>query len=238
MKRVHTCLFLPVNLQNMTLGFSFLPFSLSVQLKREFSQGFSSVDHHSHISVVQFSFSFWILLRLHYHMIRERYCLFMVVARSFFNKAVKNIWRMLTFSLLVFTTLPEATNVHVVTFTQVSLLIRLVLEHWRRVFCFQDCVFLGAGGYSVTEYESIIFYHNSNPKWNETIKVHSLAVTQIMFFSYREFLRHLLENGMKWTAPQKSALSSVFKVEDRARLTNLKDLHWSRVMSLLKISVC
>lgn len=86
MKRVHTCLFLPVNLQNMTLGFSFLPFSLSVQLKREFSQGFSSVDHHSHISVVQFSFSFWILLRLHYHMIRERYCLFMVVARSFFQQ--------------------------------------------------------------------------------------------------------------------------------------------------------
>lgn len=97
-------------------------------------------------------------------------------------------------------------------------------------------MFLGAGGYSVTEYESIIFYHNSNPKWNETIKVHSLAVTNNV--SYREFIRHLLGNGMKRTAPQKSTLSSVFKVEDRPRLTNLKDSHWSRVMSLLKISVC
>ena len=35
----------------------------------------------------------------------------------------------------------------------------------------QDCVFLGAGGPSLTEYQSIIFYHNSSPKWNETIKV-------------------------------------------------------------------
>ena len=50
-------LILPVNLQNMAVSFSFLPFSLSVQLNREFTQGFSSLDHHSHISVVQFSFS-------------------------------------------------------------------------------------------------------------------------------------------------------------------------------------
>ena len=39
------------------------------------------------------------------------------------------------------------------------------------VFLIQDCIFLGAGGSSVTEYQSIIFYHNSSPKWNETIKV-------------------------------------------------------------------
>lgn len=35
----------------------------------------------------------------------------------------------------------------------------------------EDCIFLGAGGSSVTEYQSIIFYHNSSPKWNETIKI-------------------------------------------------------------------
>lgn len=41
---------------------------------------------------------------------------------------------------------------------------------------FQDCVFLGAGGPSLTEYQSVIFYHNSSPKWNETIKVQFFAV--------------------------------------------------------------
>ena len=40
---------------------------------------------------------------------------------------------------------------------------------------FQDCVFLGAGGPSLTEYQSVIFYHNSSPKWNETIKVQCYA---------------------------------------------------------------
>ena len=39
----------------------------------------------------------------------------------------------------------------------------------------QDCVFLGAGGPSLTEYQSVIFYHNSSPKWNETIKVQFFA---------------------------------------------------------------
>ncbi|EDO31872.1 predicted protein, partial [Nematostella vectensis] len=35
----------------------------------------------------------------------------------------------------------------------------------------EDCIYLGAGGKPCTEYESFIYYHNSSPKWNETVKV-------------------------------------------------------------------
>ncbi|EDO28006.1 predicted protein, partial [Nematostella vectensis] len=36
----------------------------------------------------------------------------------------------------------------------------------------EDCIYLGAGGKPCTEYESFIYYHNSSPKWNETVKKH------------------------------------------------------------------
>ena len=49
--------------------------------------------------------------------------------------------------------------------------LKMKLTFFIFVFLIQDCIFLGAGGSSVTEYQSIIFYHNSSPKWNETIKV-------------------------------------------------------------------
>ncbi|XP_078368993.1 dedicator of cytokinesis protein 1-like [Oculina patagonica] len=54
----------------------------------------------------------------------------------------------------------------------------------------EDCVFLGAGGPSLTEYQSIIFYHNSSPKWNETIKI-QLPFDKFLGSHLRFGFRHL-----------------------------------------------
>jgi len=54
----------------------------------------------------------------------------------------------------------------------------------------KDCVFLGAGGPSLTEYQSIIFYHNSSPKWSETIKI-QLPFDKFLGSHLRFGFRHL-----------------------------------------------
>lgn len=54
----------------------------------------------------------------------------------------------------------------------------------------KDCVFLGAGGASATEYQSVIFYHNSSPKWNETIKI-QLPFDKFLGAHLRFGFRHL-----------------------------------------------
>lgn len=35
----------------------------------------------------------------------------------------------------------------------------------------EDCIYVGGGSKPLSEYQSVIYYHNGNPKWYETIKV-------------------------------------------------------------------
>ena len=41
------------------------------------------------------------------------------------------------------------------------------------MFPLQRSIVMGAGAVPIHEYESFIYYHNNNPKWNETFKVSS-----------------------------------------------------------------
>ncbi|XP_074619689.1 dedicator of cytokinesis protein 1-like isoform X2 [Acropora palmata] len=72
----------------------------------------------------------------------------------------------------------------------------------------EDCVFLGAGGTSITEYQSIIFYHNSSPKWSETIKV-QLPFDKFLGAHLRFGFRHLSKFEEKDKAEKTFAFSFV-----------------------------
>ncbi|KAJ7386091.1 Dedicator of cytokinesis protein 3 [Desmophyllum pertusum] len=76
----------------------------------------------------------------------------------------------------------------------------------------EDCVFLGAGGSSLTEYQSIIFYHNSSPKWNETIKI-QLPFDKFLGSHLRFGFRHL----SKFEEKEKSDKTFGFSFESLMR---------------------
>lgn len=44
----------------------------------------------------------------------------------------------------------------------------------------EDCIYVGGGSKALSEYRSIIYYHNGNPKWYETIKVG----TVLLYYNY------------------------------------------------------